>query len=165
MVKLLTVEKTSNSEDHTSDSISAPTPRRRSAQAIAESAMMTAQENAAAVLAELARSQNSFRLAIARSGGIAPLIELIKGGSPAQKLLASNPLQRVPWPFSASKWGSGTVLERMFPRLNSLLTPSLLFHHLFGPFLTKNDHISSIIRFQNQAFRSRGSSKMRISSS
>ena len=87
------------------------------------------------------------------------------GALPAQKLLALNPRRCDPWPFSASKWDSGTVLERMFPRLNSLLTPSLLFHHLFGPFLTKNDHISSIIRFQNQAFRSRGSSKMRISSS
>ena len=60
------------------------------------------------------------------------------GALPAQKLLALNPRRCDPWPFSASKWDSGTVLERMFPRLNSLLAPSLLYHPLFGLCLNEN---------------------------
>lgn len=77
LVNLLTVER----EDQGDAAISAPTPRRKTAQEIAEASMMAAQESAAAVLAELARSQSSFRIAIARAGGIQPLVALIMSGA------------------------------------------------------------------------------------
>lgn len=65
--------------------VSAPTPRRRGS-SNAESTVTLAKETASAVLAELARSQSSFRIEIVRSGGVGPLIELMKGEAPgAQK--------------------------------------------------------------------------------
>ena len=61
--------------------MSAPTPRRRGADSISESAIMLTKETAAAVLGELARSQTSFRAKICKAGGVPPLVELMHSES------------------------------------------------------------------------------------
>lgn len=73
-VLLLSDEKSSEEAD---EHLSAPTPRRSGAVMLNENMVALAKETAAAVLSELARSQSSFRVEIAKAGGIAPLIELM----------------------------------------------------------------------------------------
>ena len=62
------------------------TARKDRTSAISLTPLMQAKETAAALLAELARSQNSFKVAIVKAGGMAPLVDLMMSEAPgAQK--------------------------------------------------------------------------------
>jgi len=77
---LLALVRNKDGEEKKPDAaLGAPTPRaqRQSVTKGGEPTLMTTKEAAAAVLSELARSQNSFRIAIAKAGGISSLVELL----------------------------------------------------------------------------------------
>ena len=66
--------------------VGSPTPRKSARSSISHSADKSpwtlAKEMSAAVLAELARSQASYKSAIVKAGGLEPLIEMMMGDSP-----------------------------------------------------------------------------------
>lgn len=84
---------------------SVPTPRRRTFEEKVESEQMLAKESAAAVLAELARSQSSFRSAIVKNGGIAPLTECINSTSVGAQKWATSAI----WGLSGESKYQGMI--------------------------------------------------------